>query len=225
MTERQPLRPAVYIFDAYGTLFDVHSAVTRHRAAIGEQAERLSELWRLKQLEYSWVRSLCGAYRDFAALTEEALDFAAARCGEISPALRGDLLAAYQQLDAFPEVKSTLTGLRERGARLAILSNGTPRMLRDAVAAAGLDGMFDAILSVDEVGIFKTAPQAYALAERHVGVARDAVSFQSSNRWDVAGAVRHGFRAVWINRAKMPDEYRDLAPVAELSSLDGLLSL
>ena len=223
-SQRPPLPPAVYVFDAYGTLFDVHSAVGRHRGAIGAQADRLSEIWRTKQLEYSWVRSLCGAYRDFAVLTAEALDFAAARCGGISPALRNDLIAAYQCLDAYPEVRSTLMGLRDKGARLAILSNGTPRMLQAAIAGAGLADLFEAVLSVDDVGIFKTAPQAYELVKSHMGVTSDAVSFQSSNRWDVAGAVRFGFRAVWINRAGAPDEYRDLAPVAQLASLEGLQS-
>lgn len=226
MTSPHPIaRPAVYVFDAYGTLFDVHSAVARHREAIGPQADRLSEIWRAKQLEYSWVRSLCGAYRDFAALTAEALDFAAESCGGIADDLRSDLLAAYRQLDAYPEVESTLAALRDRGARLAILSNGTQRMLQDAVAGAGLEGMFAAILSVDDIGHYKTAPQAYALVESHLGVVPSAVSFQSSNRWDVAGAVRFGFRAVWINRKGAPDEYRDLAPIAELASLEGLLSL
>ncbi|HEY1735093.1 MAG TPA: haloacid dehalogenase type II [Methylovirgula sp.] len=215
----------VYVFDAYGTLFDVHSAVTRHRAAIGAEADRLSDLWRIKQLEYSWVRSLCDAYRDFAALTEDALDFAAARYGGLSSALRSDLLAAYRKLDAYPEVGSTLAALRDRGARLAILSNGTGGMLADAVAAAGLGSLFEAILSVDEAKIFKTAPQAYALVERHMNVSRGEVCFVSSNRWDIAGAMRYGFSAVWINRAQMPDEYPDLAPIAQLSSLEGLTSV
>jgi 2-haloacid dehalogenase len=219
------LPPAVYVFDAYGTLFDVHSAVARHREAIGMQADRLSEIWRLKQLEYTWVRSLCGAYCDFAVLTADALDFAAEQCGGISPALRNDLIAAYQRLDAYPEVKPTLMALRDKGARLAILSNGTRRMLQDAIAGAGLEGVFEAILSVDDVGVFKTAPQAYELVNRHMGVACTAVSFQSSNRWDIAGAVKFGFRAVWINRLGSRDEYHDLAPVAKLASLEGLLCL
>ncbi|QXX74335.1 haloacid dehalogenase type II [Methylovirgula sp. HY1] len=218
-------RPTAYIFDAYGTLFDVHSAVARHRAAIGDQADRLSEIWRLKQLEYTWVRSLCGAYRDFAVLTAEALDFAAARCGGIASALRADLIAAYQCLDAYPEVRHTLAELKGKGARLAILSNGTQAMLQDAIASAGLADLFEAVLSVDDIGIFKTAPQAYALVASHMGVAPDAVSFQSSNRWDVAGAARFGFRAVWINRSGLPDEYLDLAPVAQIASLEGLLNL
>ena len=217
--------PDVYVFDAYGTLFDVHSAVAAHREAIGPEAALLSEIWRAKQLEYSWVRSLSGAYRDFSVLTAEALDHAAARCGGLSLALRQALLEAYRSLDAYADVKPALAGLRERGKRLAILSNGSPDMLAAAVSAAGLAGLFEAVLSVDEVAVFKTAPQVYALVERRLGVPPTSVSFQSSNRWDVAGAAKFGFRAVWINRSGAPDEYADLAPFATLPSLDGILAL
>jgi 2-haloacid dehalogenase len=217
--------PPVYVFDAYGTLFDVHSAVARHRGEIGPHAERLSEIWRAKQLEYAWVRSLCGAYRDFSVLTGEALDHAAARCGGISVPVRAALLEAYRSLDAYPDVRPALGELRARGKRLAILSNGAPDMLAAAVAAAGLTELLEAVISVDEVRLFKTAPEVYALVERHLGVPPAGVSFQSSNRWDVAGAAKFGFRPVWINRAGAPDEYADLAPFATLTSLDGILGL
>jgi 2-haloacid dehalogenase len=225
MARQNPPGSPVYVFDAYGTLFDVHSAVAKSREAIGPRADRLSELWRSKQLEYSWVRSLCGAYADFATLTAQALDFAAARCGGLTAEMRVALLAAYKNLDAYPDVAPTLSALREKGARLAILSNGTQAMLQDALAASRLMAMFDAVLSVDEIGVYKTDPRAYALVETQLGVTSEKVSFQSSNRWDIAGAVRFGFRANWINRAKMPNEYSDLAPAAELSSLADLLSL
>lgn len=209
----------VYVFDAYGTLFDVHAAVARHRDRVGPQADKLSDMWRTKQLEYTWIRTMCGTYRDFAALTAEALDYAAARCGGIDASVRADLLAAYERLDAFADVKPTLASLKAKGARLGILSNGTPAMLASAVAHAGLDGMFEAILSVDPLRLYKTADAAYALVEEAMGVAPGDVSFQSSNRWDVAGAARFGFRAVWINRAGLPDEYFDMAPERVLSSL------
>lgn len=215
----------VYVFDAYGTLFDVHSAVARHAGEIGPQAAALSDLWRTKQLEYTWVRSLAGRYRDFQALTEEALDFAAARCGGLSPALRARLLSAYSVLDAYPHAAATLDALRARGARTAILSNGTPAMLEEAVASAGLATRFDAILSVDELRLYKTAPAAYALVGNHFGVGPAQVSFLSSNRWDIAGAAAFGFRCVWVNRSGSPDEYGELAPGAVVTSLDGLLAL
>ena len=213
----------VYLFDAYGTLFDVHAAVARHRDAIGPQADQLSDLWRTKQLEYTWVRSLMGAYRDFRAVTEDALDFAMARIGGVSPDLRAGLLEAYETLDAYPEVATVLRALRQHGARTAILSNGTPGMLQAAVDAAGLSDCLDAVLSVDELAIYKTAPTVYDMACRHFGVTAGDFSFQSSNRWDVAGAMKFGFRAVWINRTGQPDEYQDCPPAAVHKTLDGLL--
>lgn len=215
----------LYVFDAYGTLFDVHSAVARHRALIGPEADRLSEIWRTKQLEYTWTRSLMGAYRDFMALTEDALDFAAARCGGISMEARAKLLSAYETLDAFPDVVPTLTALKARGAKLVILSNGTPAMLESAVRSAGLAALLDPSISVAEVGVFKTDFRVYARVGARYGVAPSDVSFQSSNRWDVAGAAKFGFRAVWVNRAKAPDEYPDLPPAAALDGLAGLLTL
>ncbi len=215
----------VYVFDAYGTLFDVHSAVARYKSEIGEHAERMSELWRVKQLEYTWTRTLMSEYRDFRTLTAQALDYAAARFGGISPALREKLLAAYEKLDAYPDVEPVLRKVKDEGARTAILSNGTPGMLKSAVDSAGLAALLDAVLSIDAVGRFKTAPETYALVGEAFNIPPSAVSFQSSNRWDVAGAQKFGFRTVWINRAGLPDEYPDLPPSAALRSLDGLLTL
>ena len=216
----------IYVFDAYGTLFDVHSAVARHRQApgeaLGERAQALSDLWRVKQLEYTWTRSLMGSYRDFRALTAEALDFAAARFGGISPDLRAKLLDAYETLDAFPDAAPALKALKARGCATAILSNGTPAMLETAMGSAGLKDLIDACISVDAAGIFKTAPEAYRLASDHFGVEPGAISFQSSNRWDIAGAARFGFETVWINRTGQPDEYGDLAPGRVLASLADL---
>lgn len=215
----------LYVFDAYGTLFDVHSAVARHREAIGPQAARLSELWRTKQLEYTWVRTLAGAYRDFEALTAEALDAAAALCGGLPETLRADLLAAYRRLAAYPDAAPALDALRAAGAQTAILSNGTPGMLAEAAASAGLEKRFDAILSVDALRLYKTAPAAYRLVESRFGATPGETIFLSSNRWDIAGAAAHGFRCVWVNRNSQPDEYPDLAPLHVLKTLDGLPGL
>lgn len=212
----------LYVFDAYGTLFDVHSAVARHRALVGEPADRLSQMWRTKQLEYTWVRSLMGRYRDFAALTEESLDFAAAACGGISAQAREKLLEAYQTLDAYPEVKPVLTRLKADGAKVAILSNSTPAMLKSAIGSSGLDALIDAALSIDPLRRYKTLPQAYELVGAHFGVGPEKVSFQSSNRWDAAAATSFGFHAVWINRSGAPDEYFDLPAARVLSSLEAL---
>jgi 2-haloacid dehalogenase len=212
----------LYVFDAYGTLFDVGSAVARHRAEVGAHADRLNEFWRAKQLEYTWVRSLMGAYRDFRTVTADALDYAAARCAGLSEETREKLLAAYERLDAYPDARPALEALRAKGARIAILSNGTPAMLEAAVAAAGLAPFIEACLSVDTLRVFKTAPAVYAMVEQALGVPPARVSFQSSNRWDVAGAAKFGFRAVWVNRVGMPDEYWDFPAALTLATLSGL---
>ncbi|WP_316858109.1 haloacid dehalogenase type II [uncultured Cohaesibacter sp.] len=216
---------SIYVFDAYGTLFDVHSAVRRHSEALGPDAEKLSQIWRYKQLEYSWIRALTGRYVDFWTLTERALDFAFERVPGADRSKREILLGAYHELDAFEEVRSVLKALKENGAQLAILSNGTPDMLQAAVSKNDLDGMFDHILSADEVRSYKTQSVVYDLAMTAFRCFPEAISFQSSNRWDVAGATAYGFRTVWINRTGDLDEYRDLSPVAQFKDLNGLLTL
>ena len=213
-----------YVFDAYGTLFDVHAAVRRHAEAIGPDGQLLSEIWRTKQLEYSWIRTLMGAYADFWQLTEQALDFAYARVPSANRGLRSDLLDAYLKLDCYPEVPSVLKALKASGAKLAILSNGSPAMLEPIVRAAALDTLLDEVFSVDEIRRFKTDQSVYEMVTSAWRLYPDAVSFQSSNRWDVAGATRAGFRTVWINRSGMPDEYADLPPAVILPSLEGLAS-
>ena len=217
-------RAEAVVFDAYGTLLDVHSAVQRHAAAIGPQSQALSETWRQKQLEYSWVLSLCGRYAPFWTLTERALDFALARHPDVDAGVRDALLEAYRSLDAYAEVPDTLDALRRAGLKTAILSNGDPAMLDAAVTAAGLAGRLDAVLSVDPAGTFKTAPRAYDLAPRALAVERKRIAFLSSNRWDIAGAAAYGFAPVWVNRTGQPDEYPDLAPVRVIRSLDGLVT-
>ena len=208
------------VFDAYGTLFDVHSAVSRHAEAIGEEAEALSEMWRTKQLEYSWVIGLMGRYEPFWTLTERALDFALAKHPDVDPALRETLLDAYRDLDAYEEVPGVLARLREAGVRTAVFSNGNAAMLERAVSSAELGERLDAVLSVDPVRTFKTAPAAYRMALDRLGAAREGVLFFSSNRWDIAGATAFGFEAVWVNRKDQPDEYPDLPPRAVVSALD-----
>ncbi|GJE38088.1 haloacid dehalogenase type II [Methylobacterium persicinum] len=211
------------VFDAYGTLFDVNSAVQRHAGAVGPEATALSEMWRTKQLEYSWVLGLMGRYEPFWHLTERALDYALARHPAVDRALRERLLDAYRDLDAYGEVPSTLAAIRARGIRTAILTNGDQPMVDRAVASAGLGKHLDAVLSVDDARMFKTHPDAYRIALDRLGVGPREVVFCSSNRWDIAGAAAFGFRPVWINRKGLPDEYGDLAPAAVLSSLEGLL--
>ncbi|WP_275789556.1 haloacid dehalogenase type II [Pararhizobium gei] len=213
---------AAYVFDAYGTLFDVHAAVRRHGAAMGPDGQAFSDLWRAKQLEYSWIRTLMGNYTDFWTLTEQALDFAFARYPSIDPALKPALLDAYWHLDCYPEVPAVLKSLKDRGARIAILSNGTPQMLQSAVDKAGLTWIIDDVFSVETVRNFKTAPAVYDMVTTTYRLYPGAVSFQSSNRWDVAGATKFGYRTVWINRGNAPDEYADFGPSLILPSLDSL---
>ncbi|PVE25507.1 haloacid dehalogenase type II [Microvirga sp. KLBC 81] len=211
------------VFDAYGTLFDVHSAVARHAAQVGDEATRLSEIWRAKQLEYSWVLSLSERYVPFWSLTQQALDYAFARCPTVDLSLRPLLLDAYRSLDAYPEVKTTLSALRARGLRTGILSNGDPMMLSTAVASAGLSGELDAVLSVEAVKVFKTSPDAYHVALEALSLNADEIVFVSSNRWDIAGASAFGLIPIWVNRLNMPDEYPEFPPLVIIDSLEGLL--
>jgi 2-haloacid dehalogenase len=217
------MRHSAYVFDAYGTLFDVHAAVRRHAGEIGPDGQLLSDIWRAKQLEYSWVRTLMGAYADFWQLTEQALDFAFRKVPTADPRLRAQLLDAYWHLDCYPEVPMVLKALKAEGARIAILSNGSPAMLEAAVRSAALDQVLDDVFSVDMIRKFKTDPAVYDIVSTGWRLYPESVSFQSSNRWDVAGATRFGFRTVWINRTGQPDEYPDLEPSLILPSLDGLL--
>ncbi len=216
---------AAYVFDAYGTLFDVHSAVRKHADKMGPDAQAFSFVWRQKQLEYSWVRALMQRYKDFWELTEQALDTAYALFPSADRSLRDDLLNAYWALDCYPEVPEVLTRLKANGSRLAILSNGSPAMLEAAVNAAGLADLFDEVFSVDDLKTYKTDERVYDMVTTHFRIYPEAVSFQSSNRWDIAGATAFGFRTVWMNRAALPDEYPDLAPAAVLNDLTGLAAL
>ncbi|MGD9537657.1 MAG: haloacid dehalogenase type II [Alphaproteobacteria bacterium] len=207
------------VFDAYGTLFDFNSAAARHRAALGDKAERLSALWRTKQLEYTWLRSLMGAYADFWQVTGDGLDYALASLGLGEAGLKDRLMEAYLELGVYPEVPAMLKTLSAAGMRTAILSNGAPAMLDAAVRNAGIGGLLDAVLSVDAVGVYKPDKAVYGLAVERLGVPAPRISFQSSNAWDAAGAAHFGFRVAWINRFGQQRERLPAAPDAELRSL------
>jgi 2-haloacid dehalogenase len=217
-------RPAALVFDAYGTLFDVHSVVALCEALWPGRGAQLSQLWRTKQLEYTWLRSLMGRYEDFARVTEAGLRYACAAlqlpCDDAKCAR---LLQAYLNLATFPEVADTLRQLR--GIKLAILSNGAPAMLRDVVSNSGLGGLIPDVLSVDELQIYKPAPQVYQLAVDRLGAPAQAIGFVSSNGWDAAGAKSFGFRTFWVNRAGAPRDGLGFAPDHELGSLAELPTL
>ena len=209
----------IVVFDAYGTVFDIHSAVMRSGLALGSRAQAVSELWRQKQLEYTWVRTLMGRYESFWALTEESLDYALATLAPEHGHLRTALLESYRHLAAYDDVRPVLDRLRKNKIKTAILSNGDGTMLEEAVKAAGLDAHFDGLISIEETGQYKTAPDAYRLVKGALGIEPNRTLFISSNRWDVAGARLAGFHPLWINRAGRSDEYRDCPPDAVLKSL------
>jgi 2-haloacid dehalogenase len=205
-------------------LFDFHAAVARHHAAAGPDAAAFSELWRQKQIEYTWTHTLAGRYVDFWTLTQRALDYCFERFPSVDRRLRASLLDAYLKLDAYPDALQVLRALKARGERTAILTNGSPAMVGAAVEAAGLKAELDTVLSVDTVKMFKPRPEVYALVTREFSCQPADVTFVSSNRWDAFGASAFGFRTVWINRAQAPDEYPDFPPAAVVSDLVGLLS-
>ncbi len=213
------------VFDAYGTLFDFNSAVVRHRRALGRSADALSELWRTKQIQYTWLRNAMGAYAPFWQVTGEALDHCLAAQRIADPAVRERLMGAYLALDPFPEAPGMLACLSRAGKRAAILSNGNSGMLDPMVTASGLAGHFEAVLSVDEAGVFKPDPRVYRLVEARCGVTPDKVCFLSSNCWDAHGAAQFGFRAVWVNRTGAPDDNLPGALAAQIRDLSDLPDL
>ncbi len=208
-----------YVFDAYGTLLDVHAAIGRHRDKVGADAAAFSELWRVKQLEYSWTLTLMGHYVPFWTLTERALDFCFAKFPKVDRALRPALLDAYKQLGAYPDARPCLEALRKRGIKTAILSNGSTDMLKSAVEAARFADVLDFVLSVDEVKGFKPGRNVYQLTVDRLGVAAADIAFISSNRWDIAGSASFGFKPIWVNRAGNPDEYPEFTPVKVVKGL------
>jgi 2-haloacid dehalogenase len=218
--------PRALVFDAYGTLFDVHSVVKLCDEIWPGKGLPLSQLWRAKQLEYSWLRSLMRRYEDFAKVTENALSYACAALGlALDDERRRRLIGAYRRLETFPEVRGALEGLKAARIRLAILSNGSPAMLRPLVAHARLGGLIRTVLSVDARKIYKPAPAVYRLAVEKLGIPRRAVGFVSSNCWDACGAQSFGFRTFWINRSGAPVDALGVKPDHVIRSLDELPEL
>lgn len=214
------------VFDAYGTLFDVASVARGAQDALGERWQALSDLWRLKQLQYTWLRGLAGHHADFWQVTGDALDYAMASLRIEDNGLRERLMNLYLVISAYPEVPAMLAALKARGLKLAILSNGSPAMLDAAVQNSGIAQYFDALLSVEEVGVFKPHPDVYGLAPRRLGVAKENICFLSSNGWDAHAAKAFGFRVLWCNRFAQAPERIPAAPdgeIPDLSSLPGLL--
>jgi 2-haloacid dehalogenase len=216
-----PPSPGYYVFDAYGTLLDVDSAVQRCDPE-GVLPDGFAARWRAKQLEYTWTLQAMGAYRDFAAVTADALEYVIAATGA-DAALREPLLEAYDCLDCFPEVDAVLRALQAAGARHAVLSNGTAPMLARALGAAGIDTLFEATISVDEIGVYKPDPRVYRHAVQRLATSASQIHFVSSNAWDAAGAGRCGLRVTWVNRHAAPEEYRLADHSSSIEDLRGLL--
>jgi 2-haloacid dehalogenase len=210
------------VFDAYGTLFDVAAPT---RALLGELADEVGQLWRRKQLEYSWLRSLIGRHADFAQVTAEALDYALEAHGITDAGLAARLREAYLTLPAYDDAAEVLTALRQSGRRTAILSNGSPAMLAPMVTRSGLSPLLELLMSVEDVAIFKPHPKAYSLACDRLACPAQDIAFVSANGWDAAGAATFGFSVAWLNRRGEPEDRLSARPAAQIASLAALPAL
>lgn len=218
------------VFDAYGTLFDVAAAARilaeqPGQSQLAEVWPKLAADWRAKQLQYTWIRAITGAHVTFWDVTQDGLDWAMDASGLDDPELRETLLALYWELPAYREVPEMLATLKARGYQTAILSNGSPDMLDGAVDFAGVRTWLDAVLSVEDVGIFKPAKAVYDMVGARFGTALEEVLFVSSNGWDVASATAYGFRTAWVNRAGEPTDRLPDAPGHVLEDLSGIPAL
>ena len=224
MTKLEGVRACV--FDAYGTLFDVHGPMRKLAAEIGPEADNISKLWRQKQLEYTWLRSLMGVHEDFWNVTGDALDYALEHFSISEPGLRDEIMALYLKLEAYPEVAEALQAVRTRNQRTAILSNGSPSMLDAAVRSSGLERSFDLVLSIEDVGIYKPSRRVYRLAMQKLQL-HDAASicFVSANTWDAQAAAQFGFQVVRVDRFGLKDDRIPGKPSALIPDLSGLAGL
>ncbi len=221
----QPLRLTgihACVFDAYGTLFDVNSAAAQERGALGDKWQPLADLWRTKQLQYTWLRGLMGRHADFWQVTGDALDYSMASLKIDDPALRSRLMDLYLRLKSYAEVKATLEQLNKGGMKLAILSNGSPKMLAAATENSAIASLIDALISVEEVQVFKPHPSVYALAAARFGIKPEQICFLSSNSWDAHAAKAFGFHVVWCNRFGQAPERMPELPDGEISTLAAL---
>jgi len=214
------------VFDAYGTLFNVHAPVAQVASRIGESADAVSNMWRQKQLQYTWLRSLMREHAEFWQVTGEALDYALAFHGIDDRALRDELMALYMELDAYDDARSALAALKKGGQRTAILSNGSPDMLSAAVNSAGLAPLLDEVISIEAVGVYKPDPRVYELAVERMGVEYPhEICFVSANTWDAQAGAHFGYKVARIDRFGLPDDVMPGTPDILLKSLDELPEL
>jgi len=212
------------IFDAYGTLFDVNSAAEKCKDKIGDKWENFANYWRTTQLEYTWLRSLMDRHKDFWQVTEDSLD-KSMKAFKIDSSMRGELLDLYKILSTFPEIKEVLNNIKKKNYKLAILSNGTPSLLNELVKSNNLDGIFDDIFSIEEVGIYKPSSKVYDIPIKKFQIKKDEVVFLSANTWDVSGGGNYGYNSIWVNRNNNIFDSLDYIPRNQVKNLGELLDL
>ena len=209
-----------FIFDAYGTLFDVNAACRELSIEVGEKWQELSALWRLRQVEYTWLRNSMNAYIDFWQITSDSLDYAMDTLNINNKNLRSNLLKLYLKLEAYSEVKGVLEKLKEEGFKTGILSNGSKKMLDSAVKNANISGLLDEVISVEECKVYKPSNKVYDLVEIKMGIKKEQVLFFSSNAWDMHAASNYGFNTIWVNRFNAKLERLPGKPLKIVNSLE-----
>ena len=212
------------IFDAYGTLFDVNSAAEKCKDKIGDKWEPFANFWRTTQLEYTWLRSLMGRHKDFWQVTEDSLD-KSMKAFNINFSMKNELLNLYKILSPYKEVSETLKTLKEKKFKLAILSNGTPSLLKELVKSNNLNNLFDDIFSIEEVGVYKPDSKVYDIPVKKYKIKKDEIAFLSANTWDVSGGGNYGYQAIWVNRNNNIFDNLDYKPTNEIKSLKELTNL
>jgi 2-haloacid dehalogenase len=212
------------IFDAYGTLFDVNSAAEKCKDKIGDKWEGFANYWRTTQLEYTWLRSLMKRHKDFLQVTEDSLD-KSMKAFNIDPLMRNELLKLYKVLSPFKEVPEVLKILKEKNFKLAVLSNGTPALLKELVKSNNLDNVFDDLFSIEQVGIYKPDSKVYDMPIQKYSIEKDEVAFLSANTWDVSGGGNYGYQSIWVNRNKNIFDNLDYKPKNEIKDLSELIKL
>tara|TARA_B100000131_G_C18024701_1_gene575973 strand:+ start:203 stop:862 length:660 start_codon:yes stop_codon:yes gene_type:complete len=218
------MKPKAIIFDAYGTLFDVNSAAEKCKSKIGSKWENFANFWRTTQLEYTWLRSLMKKHKDFWQVTEDSLD-KSMKVFNIDNSLKNELLNLYKNLSPYPEVEKVLINLKEKKLRLAILSNGTPKLLEELVKSNNLDSLFNDLFSVEEVKIYKPNSKVYDIPIKKYKIKPEEITFLSANTWDVSGGGNYGYNSVWVNRNKSHFDNLDYRPKNEIGDLTQLLDL
>jgi 2-haloacid dehalogenase len=218
------MKTKAILFDAYGTLFDVNSAAEKCKDKIGAEWETFANFWRTTQLEYTWLRSLMKRHKNFWDITEDSLD-KSMKVFNINKNMRNDLLSLYKILSPYPEVRGVLENLKKKNLKLAILSNGTPDLLKELVESSKLNNLFDDLFSIEEVKIFKPDPRVYELPIKKYKIKSDEITFLSANTWDVSGGGNFGYNSIWVNRNKSEFDILDYQPKNEISNLTQLLDI